>query len=306
MRKPAPFLSVLLLVLTIPVFAFPQIGETGGEILPGLIEDVKRLEKMTNIARLESIKAMLSERDIPYEIELFSQDKNKNYPRSEGVNVIITMGSQKKEIILGAHWDAPWIDKNVLSGGIIDNGCSVIILMRIAEELQKMNLNHRIRIVFFDMEEIGLLGSKAYVAKHKNDNIQFMINLDVCGAGNTLIFGNRKKAEGNPIFTALKNACVEEDINFVEFPRFYACDEIPFQSLGIKGIMISLAPEIDAHLLWLKLNGPEGGGSIDSYWPTKYIKSIHSKDDTSEMADPVGMTFCFRAVLETVIRLDRN
>lgn len=85
MRKPALFISFLLLVLTIPVFVFPQIGESGGETLPGLIEDVKRLEKMTNTARLESIKAMLSERDIPYEIELFSQDKNKNYPRSDGI-----------------------------------------------------------------------------------------------------------------------------------------------------------------------------------------------------------------------------
>ena len=70
--------------------------------------------------------------------------------------------------------------------------------------------------------------------------------------------------------------------------------------------MISLVPEIDAHLFWLKLNGPDGGSSIDSYWPTEYIKSMHSKEDTSEMADPIGMTVCYEAVLKTVIRLDRN
>lgn len=306
MRKRILLTPALILSIIFPSLIFAQNFQTSPDTLSGLIDDLTMLEQSTNIKRLEAIKSLLSQRHIPFEVETFSQESRKNNPRSQGSNVIMTIGSGDSDIVLGAHWDAVWVGENVLSGGIIDNGCSVIILMRIVEKLQKMELNHRIKVVFFDMEEIGLLGAADYAQRHKDDNIHYMINLDVCGAGNTIFFGNREPGGNNQIFTTLKKVCLEKDINFVEFPKFYACDEKPFLALGISSIMISLAPEADVHYLWLLINGPEGGGFKEGYSPSGYLKSMHSSNDTVTMADPAGMTICYQAVLDLVINLDQN
>ena len=67
------------------------------------------------------------------------------------------------------------------------------------------------------MEEIGYWGANAYVEKHKNDPIEYMINLDVCGAGNTIVFGNRDSlGYDNPIHHTLKKVCVEGKLRDLE------------------------------------------------------------------------------------------
>jgi len=305
MRKSILLFSVILLLIA-PLSLVKAFQESELSTLPGLIDDVKKLEQKTNIARLESIESLLIERDIPYEIEAYAHTKKDNYPRSEGKNVIIPIGPGTKDIVVGGHWDAAWIEEGLLSNGIVDNGCAIIILIRLAEELQKAKLNHCVKVVLFDMEEIGYWGAKAYVAKHKNDEIDYMINLDVCGAGNTIVFGNREKlGRGNPIHQTFKEVCVNNDFNFIEFPKFPMCDEKPFYKAGIQSIMISLIPEYEAHIMWLRLNKPGGGKVRGGFGETEYLHSMHTINDTVELADPVGMTLCYKAVLETILRLDK-
>ena len=306
MRKSALLFTVILLLIA-PLSLVKAFQESELLPLPGLMDDVKRLEQKTNIARLESIESLLKEQTISYDIESYTQTQKDKYPRSEGKNVVITIGSGKKDIVVGGHWDSAWIEEGVLSYGIVDNGCAIIILMRLAEELQKVKLNHRIRVVFFDMEEIGYIGAKAYVEQHKNDQIKYMINLDVCGAGNTIVFGNRDRfGYDNPIHHTFKDVCVDEDINFIEFPKFPMCDEKPFYKTGIRSIMISLIPEYEAHILWLRMNKPGGGKVRGGFGETEYLHSMHTINDTADLADPVGMTICYKAVLGTILRLDKN
>ncbi len=44
---------------------------------------------------------------------------------------------------------------------------------------------------------------------------------------------------------------------------------------------------------------------MSDHWPTPYLRCMHTRDDTSEMVDPAGMMLCFKAVLETVLKLDQ-
>ena len=65
-------------------------------------------------------------------------------------------------------------------------------------------------------------------------------------------------------------------------------------------------PERDAHIFWLVMNSRNGGGFEEGVWPTEYLGSIHSTEDTAEKADPVGMTICHDVVLETLLLLDKK
>ena len=76
-----------------------------------------------------------------------------------------------------------------LSQGAIDNAASSVILVRVAEALRQKPASMRVRVIWFDMEELGLLGSAKYIENHGSDPIIGMLNFDVNGYGDTVLFG---------------------------------------------------------------------------------------------------------------------
>lgn len=94
-------------------------------------------------------------------------------------NVIATLpGEVSKKIIIGAHFDS-WD----MGQGAIDNGIGTAILFDLARLLNAYSpRNHyTVEFVWFNGEELGLWGSKNYVAMHASDEIAAMINLDMTG-----------------------------------------------------------------------------------------------------------------------------
>lgn len=85
---------------------------------------------------------------------------------------------RRSPILIGAHYDAvPG------SPGADDNGTGVAVLLELAKEFASQPLNYPVRIVAFDMEEYGLLGSKQYAEdlKQKRESLRLMISLEMLG-----------------------------------------------------------------------------------------------------------------------------
>lgn len=98
----------------------------------------------------------------------------------ESANVIGELkGNEKPDevVILGAHLDS-WD----LGTGALDNGCGVALVIDVLRTIKASGLRPRrtIRFILFSGEEEGLLGSRAYVADHRDemDNIDAMIAYD--------------------------------------------------------------------------------------------------------------------------------
>lgn len=91
-------------------------------------------------------------------------------------------------IILGGHYDAvPG------SPGASDNGSGTATLLVLAEELAGADLAFELRVIAFGSEELGLLGSKAYLASldsAEQDRITAMLNYDALGSGSLEIGGH--------------------------------------------------------------------------------------------------------------------
>lgn len=107
---------------------------------------------------------------------------------SEGVNVIAERVGQNpdKALLLSAHYDS------VNNAGADDNGAGVVAMLGIAQGLRASDLDIGLKMVFFDQEEKGLIGSKAYVDSLKRSgqlsqvvgNINFeMLGFDSDGDG---------------------------------------------------------------------------------------------------------------------------
>lgn len=103
----------------------------------------------------DNIKALLESYDLPVEFETFTYS-GRTY---ENV-VAIQLGSTHpdQEYIIGAHYDS------VSNPGADDNASGVALVLETARILSQYESGYTIRYIAFDMEEVGLKGSKAYVS----------------------------------------------------------------------------------------------------------------------------------------------
>jgi Iap family predicted aminopeptidase len=95
-------------------------------------------------------------------------------------NLAVTFpGELDEKIVLGAHLDS-WD----LSQGGLDNGIGSATLFEIARLIGAFHPCNRytLELVWFNAEELGLFGSKAYMNAHHAEPIAAMINMDMPGS----------------------------------------------------------------------------------------------------------------------------
>jgi hypothetical protein len=102
--------------------------------------------------------------------------------KSKGHNIIVDIpgrGLDDTLTLAGGH-----LDSVAHSPGASDNGGGIITLLKIAEYFRSKKLERDLRLVFFGGEELGLLGSQAYVKGHLDElkeRLGMMLNIDVSG-----------------------------------------------------------------------------------------------------------------------------
>lgn len=88
-------------------------------------------------------------------------------------------------VVLGAHVDHLGITGGVLYPGAEDNASGVAVALGIAAELVtvRRELERPVLVMFFGAEEVGLVGSKAFVHDHEElvKRTRVMVNLDMVG-----------------------------------------------------------------------------------------------------------------------------
>jgi Peptidase family M28 len=266
-----------------------------------LAEDVARLSaSTTNEERFDAVTAMLRARNLTFTVEPFTIDKAiGREPRTDGRNIVVTLGSGAEEIVVGAHYDAVRLPDGALSKGAVDNAASTVILMRLAETLKSESLPVRLRIVWFDMEELGLLGSAHYVPKHTSDRIVAMFNFDINAYGNTIAFGPSERPDNAALRRTFVQTCAAEDIPCVGFPQMPPGDDRNFVKAAIPTISIGIIPALDAHQVWLMMNAGANAGLAEGTAPPIF-RTIHTAEDTPDKVNEASMTTMLRFALSLV------
>ncbi|BAY15249.1 peptidase M28 [Nostoc sp. HK-01] len=99
---------------------------------------------------------------------------------AEGVNIFAErLGTDKTAgtILVGAHYDTV-----ASSPGADDNGTGVAVVLEVARLLGSQSTPRTLQLAFFDKEEAGLLGSKAFAAKAQRlENLSGVIVMDMVG-----------------------------------------------------------------------------------------------------------------------------
>jgi Zn-dependent M28 family amino/carboxypeptidase len=290
----------------IPALAVVALLQPASPSTESLLRDVATLASAsTNEARFDVLTGMLRDRKLIFAVEPFNLDKpigSEN--RTEGRNVVVSLGAGAEHIVIGAHYDAARLSDGSLSRGAVDNGASNVLLIRLAESLRSETLPIRVEIVWFDMEELGLRGSAAYAQRQASPAANAVLNLDINAYGDTILFGPSAGPTNAALRRMLLTTCAAEDINCVAFPQMPPGDDRSFTQRGIPTLSLATLPVAEAHQLWLMMNAGASSGLAKETVPS-ILRTIHTAEDTASKVSGEDMSRTLRLVLALVRNLPR-
>ena len=163
---------------------------------------------------------------------------NKTAGPFQARNVVAEIrGSEQPEevVIIGAHLDS-WD----LGTGCLDNGVNVALVIEVARRFAKLQRRPKrtVRFILFGGEELGLLGSKAYLRRHRGelDSIVAVVIHDM-GAGKIKGYslGGRHDIE-HGLVEAMEPVSAR-GANAHSFDAFFGSDHFDFMLEGIPALI---------------------------------------------------------------------
>lgn len=270
---------------------------------PAAAQDAKRLMASvsaiaaapSNAQRREAILAALERTKATVDLQAFGEGDRA------GVNVVATVrgtgaASSTGSIVIGAHYDRVSVGQ-----GAVDNGASCAALIELIHQLSAAPpANYTLTFVFFDREEAGLQGSRAYFAANAG-RPAFAINLDIFAYGDT-IFATPSHPAGR-LLTALRAAGKAAGLAVRDVPaaQYPGSDHQSMMAAGIEtvGTAIVSGPEVDAVIATGPKNLKPGSGP-------RIISIIHSPNDTIQEVRPDEMMKAIPVIEHTVRAIDRG
>ena len=274
-----------------------------------LVTEAQRLVASSNGDRIAALEAMLERRGLSYVVHEFPGPGDPDDPRPTGRNLILTFGDGLPEVIVGAHADAARLEDGSLGHGMVDNAAGVMTLLELAESLRNDPPVRQVRVVFFDMEEIGLRGSAAFASTLETADVAAMVNVDIVGYGDTVLFGpdgsdssNRSRVEEPGLAYPVRQACVLQGLVCIGTPRMPPSDHRSFTAVGIPAVSVALLSATEAHQIWLQLNAGQESGLRDGWLP-RILRTIHTPRDTADRLEAEAMTRAVKLVTRLVRKL---
>lgn len=199
--------------------------------------------------RCQAVAQVLQAENFSYTVQTAAPS-----PKSpQGIcNYLFSTGAEKPGLLICAHYDSyPG------SIGANDNTSSVCILLTLAKALREKNISASFAL--FDGEERDNAGSKLYAAEMNRSRITGVINLDVCGYGDTLVVygkGHEKKKALQPFCN--KKILEQHRGQIVKY--LPPGDDVSFSGTGIPVLSIAMVPYWDVQ--YLKTLATYGGGLL--------------------------------------------
>jgi Zn-dependent M28 family amino/carboxypeptidase len=287
-------MRTVLTTLLAGVLCFAGLPATAGTR-----DDVASFVQPTQDLRLAALEALLKREGLAYEIQTFAG--NEAGKSSQGRNVVVTIGKGKSDILLTAHYDAKVLKDGTLAGAVVDNAASVVAIIQAAKSLKPGKLKHRLRIVFFDQEELGLLGAKAYAAGPDGKRVAAVINFDINGYGDTPFFADPKDPA---LAKAVRHACLAAGEDCLAFGAYPSSDHQAFRKIGVPETSISYLPAREAHQLWLFIHAGKTSGLEAGFLPG-VLGLIHTPNDTMAAVEPATVERAGELAVDLVKAADK-
>ena len=258
----------------------------------------------SNEARTAVVVEQLRAAGFAPTVETFTGGTERSGPM-EGRNVVVTIGDGPREILMTAHYDAVKLRDGTMAAGVVDNAASVVGMIEAAKILKTRTLTHRVRLILLDQEELGLIGARKWIEAHGLANVAAVVNSDVAGYGDTMMYGQNNGDQSAGITQAVREICAERAMNCVGYPVYPPSDDRAFSAAGAPVVSLGFQDHIGAHQMWLAFNGGPANGLADGFVP-KVFSTIHTANDNMDQIDPATVRMAGEVYAALVEKLDRQ
>jgi len=269
--------------------------------MPYFLDLVKKLENKSDKERKDIIINILNNKKMKYTIE------NYNHNRINGSNIIVEFGKRKKYSIASAHYD-------VVRGspGANDDASAIAVLFKLIDNLRKIKIKNKIKIIFFGDEEIGRFGSLSYIEKHGLKNLIGVYHMELVGMGDCIgLWPVTSFNKGSYIIKIIEKIFKKKKIYYEKvgnLPAFFG-DDLSFREYGFKhAICISVIYEKDKEKIksFVKSSIPSIIFKYNLGLVPKIFKLYHSKNDKSVYLNESAMKMTADVLTESLINIDKK
>lgn len=217
-----------------------------------LLDIAAQLAQPELSARREAVLHLLSRAGLSHEVQtasakpdtggfaLFAQPAPKAEVAVQNI-IVRPVEIAGPKLVIGAHYDAfPG------SPGANDNASGMAVLLALAQELSRSGCDKAVEVVFFDAEESGRAGSIAYLAECSSEEVAGMVNLDVCGYGDTLCVRCMKKT---PLLRNFTDKARLRRFDGEEVCYLPDSDDKTFTKAHIPALSVAMLPRWDSAIL---------------------------------------------------------
>jgi Peptidase family M28 len=251
-----------------------------------------------NKERRQILENALRLSNIPYELDPFDMDGKA------GTNVIADLGSKPAVLIIAAHYDRQW-----QSPGANDNASCVAAALSAYKMLEASGpFEHiKVRFLFTDMEEIGLLGANGYIKNHGVENILGVASFELCGIGDAFgIWDVHTELEATDVVGALQQAGTALGIyhgTHGPVPR-NSSDHEPFFMKGIPAVAVTLLPKSDEEILRDYIDNPNGLKWLSTSNRPTIFQTYHTPNDRPLTISPKALKTAARIMTGMARKFD--
>lgn len=215
------------------------------EVLRGPVTPIaltRLLEGRDNAARQAAVARWLHARGVPFRRHRFATFEGA------GENFAVDVGAGDRALVLIAHHDA--VPK---SPGANDNAAAVAILLSLLERWATREPRTRVRLLFSACEEIGYLGSRAWVREHGVSDVRGVLSLELPGVGDSLAVWDA--VQPTPFLRSVSGTLerlglrADEGHHVVGRIPVFGSDHRAFAEAGIAGYGFTTVPRAEADAL---------------------------------------------------------
>ena len=280
----------------------PGLGFAHFAAEPTAARLVEVLDGKPDAERLQLLVRALELHAIPYRRLAYTA------PTGPGVNIEIALGGGAPVLILAAHYD-----RVAVAGGANDNASCVAAAIDVYRAVAAAGAPKRItlKVVFFDDEENGLMGSRDYAATAApgTPNAIFgVVSLELCGIGDAFgIWDIHAGMEDSLIVRALRAAGKAEGIYsgvHGPVPRF-SSDHASFLARGVPAVGLTVLPRADEATLRAYVTDPNSLRWLFRWMRPTIFRTYHTAADGAATVQAAALAMVARVIARAVGEAER-
>jgi hypothetical protein len=278
---------------------FWRIVEKSLSLKMQLMDFVRLVEGKSNEARHQCVCDVLREWGIKYQIQ----------PYETGTNIFYKPDSRLPYIGIGSHFDVV-----PRSPGANDNGSAIAVALYILKQsLEHSFKKFSVAFFCFDEEEVGLVGSDAYIQAFGVQDMLALYNLELVGQGNKFALWSTNPSDKGKALETFEKVAKNKNIMSFRFDQIVTnlADHVTFREAGMQdAFTITCISDQDLEVAGEYYMAQAQNKGMDSLFKilqkAPLFQHYHQPTDQSIYLSEETLQMTAQTLWETLLEMDRS